>query len=66
MVRLSKLINKVFTGNSDKTVYASVYQWRLEKASFLSKICLKTIDNCFWFDKQHCRKAYCSWKWGVK
>lgn len=66
MVWLSKFVNRILTGCKNKTVCASIYEWRVESNSLMSILSLRLIDKLFWFDKQHCRKAYCSWKWGVK
>lgn len=60
MIAVDQLLYVILTlgrGNPDETMSAAA--WRLERDGKLAgRIFRPLIDRVFWFDKDHCRKAY--------
>lgn len=55
---LSVWINKSLGGSEGMSLCGHFYKRRLETNSWWWKLVVRTTDKLFWFDPQHCRKAY--------
>ena len=60
LIAIDQLIYVIITlgnGNPDETMSSAA--WRLEQAGrWQGKLFRPMIDTLFWFDKDHCHKAY--------
>lgn len=57
MVRLSIIANNLTGGPKDYTLCARFYEGRL-LGQPVHTFLVKVTDRIFWFDEQHCRKAW--------
>ena len=57
LVRSSEVLNTVTCGPRGYSLCARAYRNQLKYGGVWSGI-VKIIDYAFWFDPQHCRKAY--------
>lgn len=57
ITKLSLLANRMLGGQEGFSICATVYHKRCED-TLLGKVGVWIIDRLFFWDKQHCRKAY--------
>lgn len=60
LIALDQLVNTLFNGYADETISARAYRQQLKKPHW--KIARKIIDCIFFFQKDHCYKAFLSEK----
>ena len=58
MIRVSVGINEHTGGRKGYSLCAQLYANRLETSTPSSKFWVTAIDRIFWFDPEHCRKAW--------
>lgn len=57
LIALDQLLNALLGGAADETMSARA--WRAEaQGKVLGRVFRPLIDGLFWFDPDHCRKAY--------
>lgn len=62
LVRLSVAVNKKLGNNKEWSICATLYHKSLQ-GSFLAFVAVELTDTLFFFDTDHCRKA---WVWHTR
>lgn len=64
MVRTSIQINEALGGEKGASICATLYMRKLVNPNRWNRFRVWFTDKLFWFDPQHCKRAFYAWGYG--